>query len=131
MKPGGAPHSNIAKMGVTCGSKLGVQGTADFVVWSTNWGLKDLQKLARSTSKRPSSEVCPIMRHGMYVANQWYHFGVGAPPILVYFGGDWDVHWGYGVLTRGHMSMNLTWGPFASVLTFTAMSHGQHTRRGE
>ena len=23
--------------------------------------------------------------------NQWYHFGVGAPPILVYFSGDWDV----------------------------------------
>ena len=27
--------------------------------------------------------------------NQWYHSGVGAPPILVYFSGDWDVHWGY------------------------------------
>ena len=27
--------------------------------------------------------------------NQWYHFGVGAPPISVYFCGDWDVHWGY------------------------------------
>ena len=27
--------------------------------------------------------------------NQWYHFGVGAPPILSYFSGDWDVHWGY------------------------------------
>ena len=27
--------------------------------------------------------------------NRWYHFGVGAPPILVYFSGDWDVHWGY------------------------------------
>ena len=26
--------------------------------------------------------------------NQWYHFGVGAPPILVYFTGDWDVHSG-------------------------------------
>ena len=42
---------------------------------------------------------------GGYVAvgqNQWYHFGVGAPPILVYFSGDWDVHWGYGVLTHGH-----------------------------
>ena len=26
--------------------------------------------------------------------NQWDHFGVGAPPILVYFSGDWDVHWG-------------------------------------
>ena len=25
----------------------------------------------------------------------WYHFGVGAPPILVYFIRDWDVHWGY------------------------------------
>ena len=24
--------------------------------------------------------------------NQWYHFGVGAPPILVYFSGDWDFH---------------------------------------
>ena len=24
--------------------------------------------------------------------NQWYHVGVGAPPILVYFSGDWDVH---------------------------------------
>ena len=27
--------------------------------------------------------------------NQWYHFGVCAPPILVFFSGDWDVHWGY------------------------------------
>ena len=27
--------------------------------------------------------------------NQWYHFGVGAPPILVYFSGGWDVDWGY------------------------------------
>ena len=27
--------------------------------------------------------------------NQWYHFGVGAPPILVNFSGDWDVHCGY------------------------------------
>ena len=26
--------------------------------------------------------------------NQWYHFGIGAPPILVDFSGDWDVHWG-------------------------------------
>ena len=23
------------------------------------------------------------------------HFGVGAPPILVYFSGGWDVHWVY------------------------------------
>ena len=33
------------------------------------------------------------------------HFGVGAPPILVYFSGDRDVHWGYGVLTHGHVQL--------------------------
>ena len=38
------------------------------------------------------------------VQNQWYHVGIGAPPILVYFSGDWDVHWGYGVLTQGQMA---------------------------
>ena len=28
----------------------------------------------------------------------------GAPLILVYFGGDWDVHWGVaGFLTHGHL----------------------------
>ena len=27
--------------------------------------------------------------------NQWYHFVVGAPPILVYFSEDWDIHWGH------------------------------------
>ena len=35
--------------------------------------------------------------------NQWYHFGVGARPILVCFCGDWDVHWGYDILTHGHV----------------------------
>ena len=44
-------------------------------------------------------------RGGDIVQNQWYHFGRGAPPILVYFGGDWDVYWGYGLLTHGHIYM--------------------------
>ena len=31
----------------------------------------------------------------------WYRFGVGAPPILgICFSDDWDVHWGYGLLTH-------------------------------
>ena len=30
-------------------------------------------------------------------------WGVGAPPILVYFSGDWDVHWGYGLVTHGQI----------------------------
>ena len=45
-------------------------------------------------------------KHMMHMAagqNQWYHSGVGAPPILVYFSRDW-VHWGYGVLAHGHVS---------------------------
>ena len=37
--------------------------------------------------------------------NQWYHFGVGASFILVYFSGDWHVHWGYGILTHGHVGI--------------------------
>ena len=36
--------------------------------------------------------------------HQWYHFQVGAPPVSVYFSGDWDVHWGYGVLTHSQMA---------------------------
>ena len=39
--------------------------------------------------------------------NQWCHFGVGAPLILVYFSGDWDVHWGYRFLTHGHVGLSL------------------------
>ena len=36
--------------------------------------------------------------------NPWDRFGVAAPPILVYFSGDWDVHWGIaGLLTHGHI----------------------------
>ena len=34
---------------------------------------------------------------------KWCRFGVGAP-ILVYFSGDWDVHWEYGILTHGDMN---------------------------
>ena len=30
------------------------------------------------------------------VQNQWYYSGIGAPPMLDYFSGDWDVHWGTG-----------------------------------
>ena len=36
---------------------------------------------------------------------------MNSPPILVYFSGDWDVHWGYGVLTHGHIS----WRNLASI----------------
>ena len=41
------------------------------------------------------------------------HFGVGAPPLLVYFSKDWDVHWGYGVLTHGQVG-----GSFLELVPF-------------
>ena len=46
------------------------------------------------------------------------HVGTGAPPILVYFSGDWDVHWGNGVLTHGHilwMVAKSTWKPWDTI----------------
>ena len=48
------------------------------------------------------------------------HFGAGAPPILDYFSGDWDVQWGYGIWTHGQMCLNnRPLAPFK----------GKHTRR--
>ena len=43
--------------------------------------------------------------------NQWYHFGVGAPPILILdnFSGDVDVHWG-----QGKRQTEETKGPYES-----------------
>ena len=34
------------------------------------------------------------------------HFGVGefTTHFRTYFSGDWDVHWGYGMWTHGHMN---------------------------
>ena len=61
--------------------------------------------------------------------NQCYHFGVGAPPILVYFSGYWDVHWGLGVLTHGHVAISGgAWakeGPFAGGISSTASTLNQ------
>ena len=39
--------------------------------------------------------------------NQWYLFEVGAPPMSVYFSGDWDVHWGYDLAFDPWPSLNL------------------------
>ena len=36
------------------------------------------------------------------------HFGVGAPPMLLYFSGFWDVHWGCWILTHGHVGSRKT-----------------------
>ena len=35
-----------------------------------------------------------LLKHGCGSKPMGSHFGVGAPPILIYFSGDWDVHLG-------------------------------------
>ena len=53
------------------------------------------------------------IRFGLHVAMvqyQWQHFRIGAPPILEpILGGDWDVHWGYGVLIHGRVTFFRVW----------------------
>ena len=60
--------------------------------------------------------------------NQWYHVGVGAPPILVYFSGDRDVQWGYGILTHGHVFTHLGSGLKCSLVT-SLLRQGWELRR--
>ena len=62
-------------------------------------GLPFQKRYTRPSNLAPASAPLRFKAGAaQYVAvgqNQWYHFGVGAPLILVNFGGDWDVHWGY------------------------------------
>ena len=44
--------------------------------------------LSKCPSKCPSKCLPQNVAVGQ---SQWYHFGVGAPPIVVYFSGDWDL----------------------------------------
>ena len=46
--------------------------------------------------------------------NQWYHFEIAAPLLLVYFSWDWDVHSGYGILTHGHVRTQKVTGAVAA-----------------
>ena len=58
------------------------------------------------TSSRAS--LAPFFSQNMGSEGFRQHLAVGqnqlgAPPILVYFNGDWDAHGGYGVSTHGHL----------------------------
>ena len=69
---------------------------------SRNQGLasRPYQNLAQASPRDecnfPSAAIRrEAISHMAVGQNQWCHFGVGAPPILVSFSGDWDVPWGY------------------------------------
>ena len=52
----------------------------------------------KAFKKRPVSERDPhTFLFGCGSKPMGSHFGVGAPPILVYFNGNWDNHWGHGI----------------------------------
>ena len=57
--------------------------------------------------------------------NQWYQFGVGESTthFRTYFSGDWDVHWGYGILTHGLLGLRVSFlkAPKSRFLTLTPM----------
>ena len=56
---------------------------------------KPTHLLSLTTSKATAT-------HMAMVQNQWYHFGIGAAPILVYF--MWGLGCSYGGLTHGHIT---------------------------
>ena len=69
-----------------------------------------------------------LFSSGGYMAvgqNQWYHFGVVAPPILVHFSWHWDVHWGNGLLTHGRILHHCETMGNHVVLVFTGESSFQ------
>ena len=68
-------------------------------------GLLSLTRPNGATSPQRRFAPGPGLRSAHLAAgpNQWWHFGVGAPPILVYFSRDWDVHWGSVILTHSHL----------------------------
>ena len=52
--------------------------------------------------RRAATQLLPVPRSALiwlWVKTR-SHFGVGAPPMLINFSGDWDVHWKCGILTH-------------------------------
>ena len=77
------------------------------------------------------------------MGNQWYHFGVGAPPILVYFSVDWGVRFGlpfdsWSILvsaknnsTRVHPGETIQPGSSMSLLCLLYPPKDSHGARGD
>ena len=62
-------------------------------------GVRGHGRICPLTSISSDSKDMAVGQH------QWYHFGVGefTTHFRTYFCGNWDVHWGYGGLTHGHI----------------------------
>ena len=65
-------------------------------------GKAEESKLRRRDMPRLCANfVCGGWKYGATGRTIWLWVKTGS--ILVYFSGDWDVHWGYGLLTHGHI----------------------------
>ena len=59
----------------------------------------------RAVKREQARGGADLQIHMAVGQNQRYHFGVGefTTHVRTHFSGDWDVHWGHGLLTRGHV----------------------------
>ena len=48
-----------------------------------------------------------LKKIGSGLISMGFHFGVGTTHFRTYFSGDWDVHWGYGILTHSHIWLRI------------------------
>ena len=65
----------------------------------------DIPLAVHGQSPPVGGRFMPVFK-SLWVKTIGTSFGVAAPPILVYFSGDWDVHWGYRILTHGQIGLH-------------------------
>ena len=69
------------------------------------------------------------LREGVEEERLAVNLGIGefSTHFRTYFSGDWDVHWGYGILTHGHVWLwgwTYTWGFMNPILNQSAIYRG-------
>ena len=100
-----------------CCTALGQHDMCDGFFRQVLEGLHFIAQGTGSSGGRKSASVAPSeLAQSPAPSPTWRwvktnHFGVGALPILVYLSGDWDVHWGYGILTHGQMCFQVAERP--------------------
>ena len=62
------------------------------------------QSGGQHSSRRTWGPYSPSCHAWLWVNTNGTIWGRCTTQFRTYFSGDWDVHWGYGILTHGHMS---------------------------
>ena len=91
-RPVAQDSGEVFAVGSNSHGQLGTGGTEDALV---------PRPFRRAQVARTGGSGIRYMRMAVD-QNPWHSFGIGVPPSLVYFSGDWDVHWGYFVGESNH-----------------------------